>query len=159
MGFLNGFKGSPPFPQRPGLPILVHFLTMFSMGLQIEFGQTFWSILGSTWLPKSTQSLPRSNKNRSRKRSNFQLFFLIILDRYWIDFGAILASKLAGRGTQKYFFKFFIHFAIWANLPTSGHMIDFFANLAFNLMPKPSKIRPKMPPRSIKNRFQHRSRF
>ena len=86
--------------------------------------------------------------------------FLLILDRSWIDFGAILASKLAGRVAQNHAKTncFFYIFGFLAILPTRGHMINFLANLALNMRLKTlqnstqdaSKIDQKSIPTSIK---------
>ena len=62
------------------------------------------------------------------------LHFRTLWERFLINF----ASKLEGRGSQKYWKKqsFWSIFATSANLPTRGHMIGFLMNLAPNLAPK-----------------------
>ena len=70
------------------------------------------------------------------------LHFWTLSERFLVNF----ASKLEGRGTQKYWKKcnFFRIFTISANLSTRGHMIEFSVNLALNLAPTThQKIHPE----------------
>jgi len=64
--------------------------------------------------------------------------FLLDLGPLWGRFFCNLTSKLESREYQKLYknHRFFILFAISANLSTRGYMIDFWVNLAFNLRPK-----------------------
>ena len=68
-------------------------------------------------------------------------------------------------GNQKtlIFFRFFSFFAISANLPKRGHMIDFLFNLDLNLAPKThqksTQDAPKINKNSITNNIQHMISF
>ena len=84
--------------------------------------------------------------------TQFLLDFWWVWGRFFVNF----ASKLDGRGTKKLWktLSFFKVFAILANLPTRGHMIDFLVNLAPNLSPKTHQKSTQEAPKINKKRHR-----
>ena len=98
-----------------------------------------WCQLGSNLaaktLPKSTQVGSQINQNLHQDADNFFPWFLLGLGTLFCQFCFEVGGP-RGQKTLKTNCFFFNIFAISANLPTRGHMIDFLANLALNLAPK-----------------------
>ena len=89
------FKGAPPSRPAaaawPGPPFFGTFFDHVFDGLANRFLTDFWSILGPTWPPKSTQNLPKIDQKSIKKAIQFLTEFLIdfgsILDRFWSHLG------------------------------------------------------------------------
>ena len=150
-GFLRGQQ-----EDLSGFALVLFFDHFFDIVLGSQFSR-FWCQSGSNLLPnlaaKSTQIRPKRDANPLPSCIIFSIPSLIdfgrLLDRIWVGFGCQVGRPRHQKSIKSVELSANLGFlAISDILPTRGHMIDFLANLAFNLAPKthpnsiqePSKI-------------------
>ena len=131
-GSQDGAKIHPKSTWKPSKKQSFFLLVLGSDFIRI------WPQLGSNLeakiLPKSIQVGPKIDQNLGQDVDHFFAWFLIALGTFFGQF-CFEVGRLRGPKTLKNP-RFLKVFAISANLPTGGCMIEFLVNLALNLRPK-----------------------